>query len=560
MADPESTPACAPLRAVDWRFLLPHPPDGRFRHLVLLGDMPGLADRILEVGLARQVSDIIPEGRSVDAVVVHHRAHPMLAQIARCLVPGGMLYYEVDRRWLGPSASTPSRIRRSLRKVGLSPTALYAVMPDFSEHRMYLPLDIPGALRWYTDTLYNSFTPWHHLLLAGLRGVTGLDGRRFAFFAPRLAFTAVAGRDQPRAASILEHEHLPAELQGRVLRPLLLTHGGDRVVMLPFGSSSTEPAAVLKVPRLPGFNGRTEHEQATLTDLRTRLDAALRRSIPRSLGVFRSGAISVGVESYAPGELLFRSTENWGRPRQERHDDLRRASRWLEEFHLQTLIGRPLWGSSEISQWVEKPFVAYERAFGLLDSEERLFEQTRKCASRLTGTPLPLVLQHRDFTVWNITRSGDALTVLDWEGSRPGPALCDLLHFVTHWYEAVRHAHDEPGRQRSFRKLFFDPPPGDASRQTVHEVLAEYMKRLHVDNGFFPLLMVYTWVELALRRSEQQLLQEEVQPDPRDGNRSLAFVAMLARHAQQLFAGFGPEPAGHQRIGAHLPAYHRSSD
>jgi hypothetical protein len=59
-----------------------------------------------------------------------------------------------------------------------------------------------------------------------------------------------------------------------------------------------------------------------------------------------------------------------------------------------------------------------------------------------------------------------------------------------------------------------------------------------------PVLMVYMWVELALRRSDQQGLQDEAHSNSHGGNRSLAFVAILARHAERFFAWYGSEQAG----------------
>lgn len=553
MADPHSIGGRAPLRAADWRFLLPHPPGGQFQLLIVLGGPASLAERIIEVGLARDVSDTIPNGRSADAVVMLHGARAELREIAGCLVPGGVLYYEVDRRSLGFLASTPERIRRSIRKAGLLPTALYAVVPDFSDHRMYLPLDVPGALRWYVTALYNAFTPWQRLAETALRAVTSLDGRRFARFAPRLAFTAVAGEHPPGPPSVLEHQALPPELQGHDLQPLLLTHGGDRVVILPFAADSMQPIAVLKVPRLPAFNGRTENEQATLHELWSRIDPAIRSGIPRPLGTVRFGEVIVSIESYARGQMLSRSSERWGASRHERVNDLRLAAAWLGEFHRQSEVSRPSWEAFESSQWVEGPLAAYRRAFGVTAEEEQLFADAREYATSLTGMPLPIVLQHRDFTVWNISRCGRELAVLDWEGSRPGPALCDLLHFVTHWYEAVRHAHDEGARQRCFHRLFFEFHRGDQFCEAGHLVIAQYMERLNMDRRFLPLLLVYTWVELGLRRLDQQRLQEEMGPDPRDGNRYLAFVAILAEHSERLFGedvrgGGGHEPMSPQLL------------
>lgn len=537
MVDPRG--GRAPLRAADWRFLLPHPPGGRFEHLVLLGGPPGLTERLVEVGLAREVSHTIAPGKPADAVVVLHDGRAVPHEIARCLVPGGVLYYEVDRRWLRFLSSTPGRVRNSMQKAGLSPTAMYVVVPDFSDHRMYLPLDVPGALRWYVATLYNAFGPWQCLLERVLRAVTGLDGRRFAPFATRLAVTAVAGQARPGSTSIVELPGLPPEVQGRALRPLVLTYGGDRVVVLPFGAEDTQPAAVLKVPKLPGFNGRTENEQATLHELWSRLDHPVRRAIPRPLGTLRHGEVTIAVEGYAPGEPLFRSSERWGVSQRERLDDLRLAAAWLGEFHLQTEVGRPVWDASALSRWVEQPFEAYGRTFGVTGVEERLFAATRTYAGSLSGTPLPIVMQHRDYTVWNVARSGLELAVLDWEGSRPGPALCDLLHFAIHWYDAVRRAHDEAARQRCFRRLLFERGRGDPFRGAVHEVLARYLERLGMSPRLYPLLVVYTWVELALRRADQQRLQEETHPDPRQGNPYLGYVAILAEHTGRLLADGG---------------------
>jgi aminoglycoside phosphotransferase (APT) family kinase protein len=537
---PAATPLArggrAPLRLADWRFLLPQPPDGYFRHLVLLGASSGLAERLIELGLARRVSDSIPPERSADAVVALHGSRAALPEIAGCLTPGGVLYLEIDRRAAGYLASTPTRLRRALQRAGLSPTAMYAVVPEFSDHRMYLPLDVPGALRWYVTTLRSALTLWQQVIQAGLWAVTNLNSRRFAPLAPRLAVTAVAGRGPSAPASVLADPALPPALRRPGLRPLLLTAGGDRVVMLPFDLAGNEPEAVLKVPRLPGFNGRTQNDQAALRKLWSVLDSATRSGVPRPLGLLRYGEVTVAVESYARGQLLARSSERWATSRGEKLNDLRLAARWLTDFHLQTQIARSAWGPAERAEWLEGPCDAYRRAFGLTASEDGLFAKAREYAASLPDSPFPIVIQHRDFTVWNIARAGRELAILDWEGSRRGPALCDLLHFVTHWYETVHHAHTEAGRQGCFRSLMFEPDRRDPFRAAVRGEITRYMERLGIHRAFFPVLLLYTWIELALRRSEQQRVQGESPPVSREGNRNFAFVAILAGHADLLFA------------------------
>ena len=539
----------AGLRAADWRFLLPKSPHQKFGRLVLLGGPQGLAQLLLEFGLAEQVLDDLPPDKSADAVIVLYDAKAMLPEVAECLVAGGVLYFEIDRRSRGYLASAPSRVRRSLHAAGLSRVVFYSVVPGFANHQMYLPLDVPGALKWYVKTLYHSFTPRQYLLRTCLSAVTRLDGRRFTPFAPRLAVTAVAGDVQPGAPSVLQLSKLPLELRGNDLTPLVLTSGGDRVVVLPFSSEGSQPAAVLKVPRLPGFNGRTENEQATLQALWTGTDPEIHSAIPQSLGTVRYREVTVGIESYAGGQPLSRSSGRWGASESERVSDLRVAAAWLAEFHERTQRGRPPWSASEFAQWVEGPLTAYCEAFGVTAEEERLFAEIRQYATSLTGIPFPIVIQHRDYTIWNIFRDGRELRVLDWEGSRPGPALCDLLHFVTHWYEAVNHAHSEAAKQRCF-ELLFGFTPGDAYSGAVSEVIASYMHRLTMDRRFLPLLLVYTWVELGLRRLDQQRVQGGIGYDVREGNRYLPFLTILAQSAERLF-----RPVVHSGAPTNAPVY-----
>jgi hypothetical protein len=528
----------------DWRFLLPYPPTGSFQHLVLLGGPAGLAERLVDVGFARRVSCEIPRARTADSVVVLHNAQVALRDAAGCLVSGGALYYEIDRRSPSRLVLTPARMQHALRDVGLTPRGVYWVIPNFTHCRRYLPLDVPEALRWYITTLFPAMTLLDRLFEMGIRTLTGFNCDRLAPLVPCYSVTATAGPTRDAAPSVLGRPSHLIELQRPGLLPFVLTSGydeGSRVVMLPFARDSMQPIVVLKISRLSEFNTNTEREQETLATIRARLDATMRQTIPRPLGVLRYGKLTVGIESYAPGHSLVVSSGRWGIPLHRKIDDLRLAADWLSEFHRQAQISLLRWNDPEIRKWVEAPIAAYGRAFGIEANEERLFTEVRERARLLSGTSLPIVWQHNDFGPWNLYRAGREFTVIDWEfGHGPerdrfGPALCDLLYFVTHWSYFAHRLHDEAAQLRAFRELFFEPDHAGIDAKAIHEVIAEYLAKLGIDQRYFPLLLVYTWIDRARDHFDRRQILGEVGADVRSGNRYVKYIGILADHSEQLF-------------------------
>lgn len=534
----------APLRAVDWRFLLPPPPEGKFRHLVLLGGPPGVAERINDLGLARMVSRDLPSERSVDAVVVLQDARVRFRDVARCLLPGGALYYEINRRSPRNLLSTPRQVRRALRRAGLLPTGAYAVGPKLSSPRVYLPIDIPGAFGWYIETLFNAWTPALALVEKGLRVVTGLDGRRFAPFALDLAVTAVSHGTKPTGPAVLALPILPRELAKDGLHAVMLTSThletlSQRVVILPFTADGTRPLVVIKISKLQGLNATLQKEQETLADIRRILDPQMRRTIPEPLGTLRYGDMLVATESYSSGESLQRSSGRWGTRLGTKLEDLRLATEWLAEFHTQTEVDRAPWGASRAARGVDAQIEAYGHAFGATSDERALFTRARSYAESLKTLPLPIVWRKPDFFGSNVVRAGRELSVVDWESPHLGPALCDLIRFVTPWSDVARHARGARTFD-NFRRLFFPTRGGDAISEAVHAAFQYYLERLSMSDRFLPVLLVYTWVDRALHHLEKQRLQGQGTLDTRVGNRHVGRVAVLAQHIDQLFDLPGP--------------------
>ncbi|MFP5287559.1 MAG: hypothetical protein ACLGI9_17610, partial [Thermoanaerobaculia bacterium] len=309
-----ATPAGSLLRRFDGRFLLPPPPGGSFAHLVLLGGPSGLAEAVEETGIARRVSTTLPDGPSADALAVFHGSGVPPGGAVRCLAPGGCAWIEKDS-WRIP------------RRDRLRVTGVYAVHPGFDRHEAYIPLDHPAALRWYAETLQPAWT-WAKTLRR--EGVRALSWRGGPLLTRSIALTVVAEPAGGGPASILDHPALPPEVRGsRGFRPLLLSHGLERAVVLSFAPGSTVPGGVLKVPRLPLFNGKTEAEQSLLVHIRGRLGPAARSALPEPRGIHPAGNLSLGSESYAAGRPLVQRSGSWGEPLASKVRDLRDAAGWL---------------------------------------------------------------------------------------------------------------------------------------------------------------------------------------------------------------------------------------
>ena len=127
------------LRSTDFRFLLPS--NRPFEHVVLLGGVPGLAERLVETGTAVTVSLSMAAQRSVDAVFVMGRNQPDFRDVASRLQPGGVLYLQLRQCPLLSGWGT-RRIRRALAEVGLAPVAAYAMRPNSTSPRVFIPVEV----------------------------------------------------------------------------------------------------------------------------------------------------------------------------------------------------------------------------------------------------------------------------------------------------------------------------------------------------------------------------------------------------------------------------------
>ncbi len=253
----------------------------------------------------------------------------------------------------------------------------------------------------------------------------------------------------------------------------------------------------------------------------------------------RVGNVVVTTESVMAGATMFSRCGRRGVPIPARIDDLQRASGWLAEMHAATETRR--YEACDVDQTGFMKFVTgYEAAFGFDEKERKLVDAALVHAASLRDVALPMVLQHRDFNPWNIVRNGDAIGVIDWEGAREGVALVDLLQLCTNWFDLVRGAHDEEKKLAHYAELLIEPVIGDSVVRGARDAIAAYLTRLGISPRAVPMLVLMSWLELAVRREDQRRAHGAAHAGSggaRSGNRALPFIALLAQERERLFSG-----------------------
>lgn len=528
------------IKAADWRFLLPVPPGGRYQLMAVVGGSPPLLDYLLRSGCTDRITDVLPDDSSASAVVILPDAPVAPRRLASALAGGGALYLEVDRRLRGNRRSTPARMSKELRAAGIAVTGVYAVGRRGLAPRRYVPIDEPSAARWFLRNAYRPVTLAQRV--AGAAAATlfrvPAGSALMQRIIPAYALTASVGPTS--SAPVMcggSSEH--AELCSRGTRAILFGDGGDRVVALAFPPGERDPATAIKIPRSSNFRERTGNEQACMRDLRAHLPVDLARAIPEPRGVHDGVDWYIASERALPGRMLGVSSGSWGAPVRGRIDDLRIATEWLASFHAATMVERRCWSARETDGLIDALLARYTAVYGETSAERHMHGVAVAYARSLDGTPLPIVWQHRDYTVWNLARSGDALAVLDWEGARVGPALCDMLHFATSWNMAVRVPRGAADELRHFHALFtalfLNPQTRDRYHAAVRGALDSYRVRLGIEERLVPILLLHHRLELALRRADQLADRGSATHVSRAKNTAVAAVAILAEHCDTLF-------------------------
>lgn len=507
-ADPAGQPALAiaPLRAIDWRFLLPGPVDRRFDRLVVLGGVPGLVARAKSAGLADDIVAELPGPGRADLVAAYADAPDAIPDIVRAVARGGLLYLEVDRQRRGGRGATPGRVSKMLRAAGLTPCAFYLMEPSSRDPRAFIPLDEPRAMSWHRRTSYSDRAAVR-IANAVRRHAVRIGGATVAALDRPYAVLAIAGDTTDSVPGVLREPDIVRRL-GAAHEPkaaVMLTYGSDRALLFPFGEGSREPLGVVKVPKDEGLVDRTRNEQHHLAALRDALDDTLLRAIPEPLGMVRLGRTVAACERFMPGASLATRAMDAAVSLDEKIADVRLAVAWLARFHRGTEVRRGT--IREIrNSLVDDPLEAYHHELGT-PADRPLRVRLAAMTESLGGQQLAIATQHRDFAAWNVLRSGDGLAVVDWEGAREGAAALDAVHLVTTWLYSMRLGDGINDEARCVQDIL--GPMRDATASVAHDALLSYLRVLGLDQRLAPLLVALHRIELALRRLTQLRLQRE---------------------------------------------------
>ena len=529
--------AAATLRVIDWRFLLPTPPTRRFRRLAMLGSPRGGVERAMLAGLADDVVATLRGMSTADAVVAYAAAGEAIPEIAAAVGPGGVLYLEVDRARRGVRATTPTRVANVLREAGLSICALYAMEPDVRDARAFVPLEPPEAMSWHRRTLFGEGAMLR-VVNAVRRTAVRAGGATVAALDRPYAVIATRGDSGGSTPGVLRDPAVIDRL-GSNQAPssaVMLTYGGDRVLLFPFGDGSSEPVGVVKVPKTAALVERTEREQAQMRTLRTALDPSMADSIPEPLGLVHLAGTVAACEQFVPGASIAARAMHSARARTAKTEDLELAMAWLVRFHRATEIRRTTFGAA-MDDLIRETIDSYRRDMAPRD-EAPFIDRVRSALSSLGTASVTISMQHRDFAAWNVMRSDARIVVVDWEGACEGVGAFDAIHLATTWLYAVRLASGDDDETRCVLDLLAEDPRVDDAAHAARRALTGYFEALALDVRLTLPLIALHRLELAVRRAEQRRLHGDAS-DADVPSADVRVVRAMAREADRLF----PSPA-----------------
>lgn len=514
------------LPAFDWRFLVPRPPGSVFGTAALPGASADECAAVVARGIATRCVNVVPQERgSADVIVIRGGRSIDAAAAAACLADSGAVCIETDRRAVSAMSQTPQRVSDMLIAAGLRVIGSYAIIGPVQRPRALVPLGSIHPMNWYLDVISRVHSANTRAMEAVVRRALTIGPAAFGAICPAHVVVAVG----PHA------RHTPAVLDGAIgmddaeLDVLLMVQGGDRVVALPFESASVNPCAAVKVPRAVELNGRTGNDQRILARLQAQLPVTLASSIPRPLGTSSIDGVTVTTESVLPGTTLLRRDGSVGLSMRAKIDDLARAANWLADIHVATRTHDAISPVELIDRAVDR----FRERLGIQGEEPRLLGRARAFANTIANTRIPVVLQHRDFNPWNVLRDGDVIGVVDWEGAREGPALIDLIHFTTNWFDAVRGVTRESAKRDHYAALFFAVRT-NAAGAAARDAIRAYLRRMGMSTDVFPVMLVVAWLDLAVSREEQRQAHA-LSGDARAENRAIPFITLLAQASDTMF-------------------------
>jgi hypothetical protein len=479
------------LRRVDWRFLLP---------LQTTRTAASFGGGSLGRGISL-ISEISGES-GVDLAVLINPRLPALRAARASLRPGGAFYCE----WYSPFAGGVHGVRRKLEAAGFSDIASYWPWPWPIRRAplFWVPLEAPQALGHLMRMAPGVRRARRRLLRPILYALWRL-GLRLGIVIPVCTIARRAGEVEAGAAAAAEErdrglldlirigwrswglgkqpEHLSLALFTPGQRSI------NKVIALVFADSNPEPAMIVKVARVPEAGRALEREWANLRSL---------QASGRPAGAPRPLFLDQCVGGVALGETVLSGKPLWALLDERTYRRLALAvTDWLADLaSKQAVAPREAWWD----RLVEPILTSFERSFGIA-SDLRDLACTRRVLLDLGE--LPLVLEHRDCSPWNVLVSEDGgIALPDWESAEPqGLPGLDLIYFLTY----LAFFQDGAMRTGSFRDAYRATlDPSTSTGRVVAECEKRYAAEVGIDVAALGSLRLLVW--LIHSRSEHDRL------------------------------------------------------
>lgn len=508
------------LRRVDWRFLLPKPNPSR---------SACFARGTLEDGV-RMISEHVEAQEdtplsSCDLVVAVDPDPNTIRRAFELLRPRGAFYAE----WRDPGQR--ASMLQMLQGSGLDVLGSYWAWPDpeSGSTRLWVPLDAVGALRYVREAPTLSFIPGRFGVRSPVLALHRLRmSRRLASPTPMCTIAlkaadaarghSVPGHSTPKepALTAIPEAVASALVESNVIPPvdgsgvvskkaffwMLLTPGRrsiSKVVGLAFREPSTEPMAVIKLPRIPEAIPALKKEADVLNALHRSRKTPI-KGVPRVLfSEERDGMQMLGL-TYLPGVPL------WIQLRRSTYRSLaHRVTKWLADLAGESQpVDRSLWGARLVDATLE----TFSSQYGDVLEKEDL-QKAGDVLNRLDS--LPIVFEQRDLGPWNVLVAPDgSIGVLDWEsGEREGLPLLDLVYFLTFQAFFHKRAMGSGRFVEVYRKLM---QPSSFVGRIFSECQIRYAKRLDMPASTMHPLRLLTW--MIHSRSEYVHLSDDLGGTP----------------------------------------------
>lgn len=501
------------LRRVDWRFLLPTPQPERS---ICFSNSP-LSEAVAFISESVADPHHYPLEECDLAVAINPNTTTLQAAYS-ALRPGGAVYLE----WLYLRVGGLGGVRRCLEAAGFEAISCYWCWPwpGRASALFWLPLNASRAPGYYLRSRPKARSFFgrssQRLLELGWQ-----LGRWLGLLVP---LCVVARKQQVESGLALAGllESLPSIWDSARLGPaptklswLLLTGGKrsiNKVVGLVFADKETQPRLALKLPRVVEAEAALLREATVLQAVHARKSGGV-PGVPQVIFCQRINNLLALGETVLTGEPLFIRLH----PGNYRELALQ-AANWQTGLAGEGFAQPPAnWWSRLVAPVLDD----FSRHFGPALTAKDL-EKTQQILSQLG--PLPLVVEQRDFSPWNILLAhNEELVVLDWESAElEGLPGLDLIYFLTYLGFFLEGAMESGGFRQVYRSLL---NPVTRVGKVFAESLEFYSRRLGLKLEVLRPLRLLCWL-LHSRSDYRQLVAEQGQKPSKEALCSSLFFSL----------------------------------